>query len=278
MQTLADIRAELAERGLSPKKSLGQNFLIDGNLARKLVDASGVGPGDLVLEVGPGTGVLTAELLARGCRVIACELDDGLFAMLTETLGVQHAEALQLIHADALAGKRALAPEIVAAVGDQPFTLVANLPYQAATPLVIALLADYPRCRGLFVTIQKEVVDRLAAKRGDAAYGSISVLAGCTATVRTIATLQPECFWPRPGVTSAMAGMTRLAEPLTDDPRALAEFCQKVFAQRRKQLGPVLRRMALEPAVWPENIERSARIEQLTPVEIAGLERATRIG
>src|SRR6186713_2406397 len=114
MQTLAQIRELLESRGLAPRKSLGQNFLIDHNLIRKLVDASGAAAGDLVLEVGPGTGALTEELLDRGCRVIACELDRGLAELLRERFAATAGSGrFTLIEGDCLASKRALADELV---------------------------------------------------------------------------------------------------------------------------------------------------------------------
>lgn len=268
-QSLRRIRELLDARGIRPSKALGQNFLIDANLVRRLVEASGVGPGDTVLEVGPGTGTLTAELLARGCRVVAVELDDELCDLLLETLGLEHPDRLALIRGDALASKRELNPDAARALGDGPFRLVANLPYQAATPLILTLLADHPRCAGLFVTIQREVADRLTAGPGDGAYGAISVVAGCTARSKRLAVLPPECFWPRPGVTSAMIGLTRLQSPVTPDPRGVAEFCRVLFASRRKQIGPTLRRMGVTE--WPGWLDPTRRPENLTPEQLAEL-------
>jgi SAM-dependent methyltransferase len=160
-QTLAEIKDLLASRGLSPLKRFGQNFLIDQNLVRKLVDEAGVTPGELVLEVGPGTGTLTEELLGRGCEVIACELDRGLAALLRDRLGAR--ERFALVEGDCLGGKRHVSPAVVGAIGGRPFVLVANLPYGAATPLMLALLTEHPGCRGMFVTIQREVGERLGA-------------------------------------------------------------------------------------------------------------------
>jgi 16S rRNA (adenine1518-N6/adenine1519-N6)-dimethyltransferase len=266
-QTLAEIKQLLQARGLAPQKRFGQNFLIDQNLVRKLVDESAVAPGELVLEVGPGTGTLTEELLDRGCRVIACELDRGLAALLRERLGTQ--PNFTLIEGDCLASKRALSPELAAALGSRPFTLVANLPYGAATPLLLILLTAYPACRGMYVTIQKEVGDRLAAAPGSDAYGAISVVAQTLATVRTIAKLPPECFWPRPDITSVMIAIERRPEHGIDDPAALADFCQRVFEKRRKQLGSVLGREAL----WPSGIDPTMRAERLAPHQIVDMWR-----
>jgi len=267
-QTCAQIKAMLASRGLSPRKRFGQNFLVDQNLVRKLVDESGVTSGEVVLEVGPGTGTLTEELLDRGCEVVACELDRGLADLLREQF-CEH-ERLTLIEGDCLANKRQVADEIVCALGGRPFVLVANLPYGAATPLLLALLTEHPACRGMFVTLQREVGDRLVASARDKAYGSISVVAQSLAAVRTIAKLPAECFWPRPEVASVMLRIERLPSCEIDDPASLAAFCQRVFMQRRKQLGSVLGR----EIAWPEGIEPTMRAEQLEPGEIVALWRA----
>src|SRR5690606_38927304 len=132
VHTLGELRAMLDAHGLSPKKSLGQNFLIDRNLGRKLVDEAGVGEGDTVLEVGPGAGALTELLLERGCRVVACEMDDGLAVLLRDRFLDRFADRFTLIVGDCLESKRTLNPEIVRALRDSEFTLVANLPYNAA--------------------------------------------------------------------------------------------------------------------------------------------------
>ncbi|MEL6496997.1 MAG: 16S rRNA (adenine(1518)-N(6)/adenine(1519)-N(6))-dimethyltransferase RsmA [Planctomycetota bacterium] len=273
MQTLAEIRALLDARGLAPRKRLGQNFLVDHNLIRKLVAASQVGKGDLVLEVGPGTGALTDELLDRGCDVIACELDAGLAELLRERHGAQiRSGRLRLVEGDCLAGKRGLSQEIEAALGSRRFRLVANLPYGAATPLMLALLCD-DRCLGQFVTIQREVADRMLAGPGSKAYGSISVIAQTLASVERIAVLPPECFWPRPDVTSAMVSLVPAEAAGIGDRRAFAAFCQRVFANRRKQLAKVLPGIALPIGVPP-----TERAERLDVATVAGLYRSCEAG
>lgn len=269
MQSLTEIKTILAEAGLRPKKSLGQNFLIDANLVRKLIDASGVGPGDLVLEVGPGTGTLTEGLLERGCVVVASELDDALAAMLEDRLG---GERCTVVHGDCLAGKRAISPAVLHALGGRPFTLVANLPYHAATPLMLRLMTSHPECGGQFVTVQKEVAERFCAKPGVRSYGSVSVVAGAVCEASMIATLPPTCFWPRPDVTSAMMSLARLENPATEDAEGLADFCQTLFASRRKQLGSVLGR----DVSWPEGVNPEDRVEALAAEQIEVLRTKVR--
>lgn len=265
MQTLAQIRDLLASRGLSPRKFLGQNFLIDHNLLRRFVDAAAIEPGGTVLEVGPGTGTLTEELLARGARVVACEMDIGLAAMLRERFADQ--PGFTLVEGDCLATKRRINPELLAAIGPGRFDLVANLPYGAATPLMTRLLADDARCRSLCVTIQLEVAERLAASPGTKEYGPLSILARTVATMEWIARPGPECFWPRPEVTSAMVRLVRRQSDPGADPIALLAFCELAFSQRRKQLGSVLGRNG----PWPDGITPTMRAEELSPEQFIRL-------
>lgn len=304
VQTLAQIRSLLEGRGLAPRKLLGQNFLVDHNLIRKLVETANLKPGDVVLEIGPGTGALTEELLERGCEVIACELDRGLAQLLRERLGEveegaggtgvsatggdaddrphMHSEAkFTLIEGDALASKKSLNQDVVRALGGRPFKLVANLPYGAGTPVMIAALVEHPECGGLFVTIQREVADRLLAQPNTKEYGPLAVLAQTFAEVKRIAVLPPECFWPRPEVTSAMVAVVRRADPLTKavpgtpdspDARRLADAVQQLFSRRRKQIGSILGR----EFDYPPEIPPNARIEALSVEQVLAL--ALRMG
>lgn len=263
MQTLSDIKAILATRGLVPKHRLGQNFLHDQNKLRALIAHSGVQPGDLVLEVGPGTGTLTESLLDAGCQVIACELDPDMAAILDERLG----NRIQLIQADCLDGKHAVSARVLEALGGRPFRLVANLPYGAATPLILNLACFHPNCLGQFVTVQREVAERLAAPHGSHAYGAATVMLGLTSRVRVLQTLPGSCFWPAPRVTSSMMEVLPRPERPAFDAAELSAFVHRLFSARRKQLGAILGR----DRRYPDGIDPSTRAESLSPLQILSL-------
>jgi len=263
MHSLRELREALSSRGLAPRKALGQCFLIDANLAAKLLDRAGVGAGDVALEVGPGAGALTEGLLERGCVVVACEVDRGLCALLRDRFGQAIASGqLRLVEGGCLDAAGGLNSEARAALGEGPWRLVANLPYNVGTPLLMTLLVDEPACAAMCVTVQKEVAQRLQAGPSTKAYGAVSVVTQALAQVETIATLGPRCFWPSPKVESRMLAIERRSAPLTDDPQALAEAARRLFQRRRKQLRSAVPLAVLERA----GIDPSARPEQL-PVE-----------
>lgn len=268
MQTLAEIRELLEARGLAPRHALGQNFLIDKNLLARFVDTAAVAAGDLILEVGPGTGTLTEALLGRGADVVAVELDAGLADLLEEripSLGLPG--RFTLIRGDALEGHRALNPALVAALGARPCKLVANLPYAAATPIIMALLTQHPSCGILAATIQREVADRLVAKPSTKDYGTLGIVAQAAAEITLVAKLSPECFWPRPDVHSAMVLLKRRAEPLAPDLPGLARFCRALFSKRRKQLGAILG----HDFPFPPGFDTKLRPEALDVATLAAL-------
>jgi 16S rRNA (adenine1518-N6/adenine1519-N6)-dimethyltransferase len=298
MQTATQIRQLLESRGLSPRHALGQNFLIDHNLIKKLVDAARLAPGDLVLEVGPGTGALTEELLARGAHVVAAELDQGLASLLRDhfknysappTSDISKSRrgdpqpTFTLLEGDALETKRSLSSKITDALADRPFKLIANLPYAAATPIISTLLLDHPLCTGLFITIQREVADRILAKPSTKDYGPLGIITQLTSLPKLIASLPLECFWPRPKVASAMLALERrpandpLLAALTQSaihnpqfaisPHLFADFVQGLFTKRRKQLGAVLGR----DRPFPPGINPTARAESLTIEQLIAL-------
>jgi 16S rRNA (adenine1518-N6/adenine1519-N6)-dimethyltransferase len=268
VQTLGEIKALLAARGIRPKHRFGQNFLHDHNQLRKLVEAARVNPGELVLEVGPGTGTLTETLVEAGAEVVACEIDPDMQAIVRERLG----DRVRLVGEDCLDGKRRLSLPLSDALGGRPFVLVANLPYAAASPLMAVLATNHPECRGQFVTVQKEVADRLRANAGEEDYGSLTVLIRLFAAVREIGVVPPGCFWPAPQVTSAMIAIEPLPErPFPDSASgdAFGRFVQSLFSKRRKQLGAILGR----DGPWPADVAPDRRPETLDPRTLRDLYR-----
>jgi 16S rRNA (adenine1518-N6/adenine1519-N6)-dimethyltransferase len=269
MQTLSEIRALLAERGLHPRHRLGQHFLHDKNQLQRLVAAAELSPGDVVLEVGPGTGTLTEALLAEGAQVVVCEIDPGLASIIADRLG----DRLTLIEGDCLNRGRDLHPALLQALDGRPFRLVANLPYQVASMLIGVLLVHHPECRGQFVTIQKEVADRLGARPGTRDYGALTVVVQALAEVGRIGDVAPSCFWPQPQVTSSIFGIVPRPDPGLDDPAALSRFATRLFSARRKQLGTILGRAATG---WPDGVTPDLRPEALTVEQIVALWRIHR--
>lgn len=269
-QTKHQIESILAVAGISPRHRFGQNFMIDGNLVRLVAQAANIEPGDLVIEVGPGTGTLTAELLTRARRVLAVEIDRDLAQILQDTLGTD--PKFHLIQGDALANKHTLNPALAAeiaaelAAGRRP-KLVANLPYNIASPLVVELLIA--GCGVLAFTVQREVADRLRAVPGGGAYGPLSVVTQLLAEVELLRTLPPQAFWPSPNIDSALVRLTRRPDPggaLAARAPALSRFVHAVFSSRRKTLrnaltkvvGPaaaeILAKLNLDPILRPENL------------------------
>jgi 16S rRNA (adenine1518-N6/adenine1519-N6)-dimethyltransferase len=280
MQTLTEIKAILASAGRRPGKGLGQNFLVDGNIMRKLLDLADVAAGATVLEVGPGTGSLTEELLDRGASVVAVELDRGLFELLRRRFGDR--EGLRLIRADALAGKHAIAPGVVAALGPEA-QLVANLPYSIATPLVAQCLIDSwrsavcddgARCAfdRLTFTVQKEVADRISAGPGGKAYGPVSVLASVLGTITRGTVVPASAFWPRPKVASAILRIdfdeARAAR--LDSVDALGQLLSAAFGQRRKQIGRLTRdkNAPFRPGAFADAMARAGVAPTLRPEQV----------
>lgn len=256
MQSISEIRALLRERGLRPKRRLGQNFLHDKNQLSKLVAAAGVEAGEVVLEVGPGTGTLTETLVEAGAEVVACEIDADLASIVRDRLG----EQITLIEGDCIEKGRRLDARVRDALGGRPFRLVANLPYQVASPLMVALLLEHPECRGQYVSIQREVADRLLARPGTKAYGPLGIIVQALATVERIAILKPTSFWPQPAVTSAMVAIRPDTGRTLADPAAFARFVTELFGKRRKQLGTIFGR----DRAWPDGVVPEQRPETLS--------------
>ena len=289
MHNQSQIRRMLAEAGLTPRRRLGQCFLVDGNLLASLLDLADLRGGETVLEVGAGTGSLTEELLVRAGRVVAVEIDRGLGELLARRLG--HSQALTLIRGDCLAGKHALAPPVLAALGPRAH-LVANLPYSIASPLVAECLwgswragRGEPACRfdRLTFTVQREVADRLAASPGGSAYGPLSVIVAVLGRLQAGANVPATAFWPRPKVSGRILRIDfdAAAAGRLDDAGTLSALLAAAFGQRRKQIGSLRRRHdvpwtpeALAAAFDRAGIDPGQRPQTVTPGQFLALANA----
>ncbi len=253
----------LADHGLRPSRALGQNFVADPNTVRRIARLAGVGPGDQVLEIGAGLGSLTLALAETGAQVTAIEVDRSLLAILrpaAEAVGVT------VVEGDAMA----LDWEGLLGTEAGSWTVVANLPYNIATPLVADLLDEVPAIGRLLVMVQREVGERLAAAAGSDPYGAVSVKVAYWATAKIVGRVPASVFIPRPSVESVLVSIERRPEPAVDPsvvPRAeLFALVRAGFGQRRKML-----RKSLEGLVGPDDFEcaqvaPTARAEELDVV------------
>ncbi len=259
----SEVRAWLDRHGLAPHRSRGQNFLVDERLAVKLVGLAGVEPGDTVIEVGTGLGLLTRALAERAARVVSIEIDAGLVRALREDACLP--ANVELVHGDAL--EIDLAACAAAAPG--PVRVVANLPYAVATPLLRRLLDLRAALTGWSVMVQREVAERVAAGSGGPDYGSLAVLHAWCVDVEKGLDLHPRCFHPVPRVFSRFLRITpRPGEGLSPGELARLEpWLRGAFAHRRKTL-----RAALRIAGAPEPAPLLAELglaEHARPAELA---------
>jgi 16S rRNA (adenine1518-N6/adenine1519-N6)-dimethyltransferase len=317
-QTKHEIQAILAQLDTQPRHRFGQNFMIDGNLVRLIAEAGEIVAGDLVIEVGPGTGTLTEELLARGAHVVAVEIDRDLavglrkrfrnnrhpnpplsepepqsrrpacgstvfdpeaqarreLAEIREREKILHATGtFELIEGDALAGKHELNPLLLAALQKaepQRRKLVANLPYNIASPLIIELLIA--GTQRLAFTVQKEVADRLKAAADTEAYGAPSVMAQMLAEVKILRTSPPQAFWPAPKIESALVRLDR-RDQLGETAAAFGRFVHQLFSARRKTVRRALTQAgyAADEILASQRLNPSVRPETLDPPTLHGL-------
>ncbi len=274
----ADIRRIAAEAGIHPTKKFGQNFVIDPGTVRKIVHESGVSAGDTVLEVGPGLGSLTLALLEAGTDVTAIEIDPPLAQRLPNTVMEfmpQAADRLHVINHDALS----VTPEDTPELSTAPhITLVANLPYNVATPIILTLLERFPQLDRFTVMVQKEVADRLAAKPGSKIYGTPSVKLAWYGIAQRSAMIGRNVFWPAPNVDSALVTFTRYPGGQLPEASSLGVARDDVFAlvdaafgQRRKTLHAALKHMVSPEAFTASGIDPTRRGETLTIEEFTRL-------
>lgn len=273
-----DITALLQRHGFHFSKSLGQNFLTAAWVPQQIAAESGIEKTDGALEIGPGVGCLTAELAKTAGRVTAIELDERLRDVLAETLA--DFDNVSVVFADAL---KADLPAVCAeTLGDRPWKVCANLPYNVTTPLITAFL-EAGCFESVTVMIQKEVAERLCAAPGTGEYGAFSVLVQWYAEPRLLFDVPPHCFVPQPKVTSAVVRMDRRTAPpaQVDDEKFFFRTVRAAFAQRRKTLANALRSgfseldradiaSAMEEALLPPAV----RGETLSIMQFAALSNA----
>ena len=247
--------SELLERhGLWPRKRLGQHFLADPNLVERIVREAGVGRGDRVVEIGAGTGTLTLALAATGATVVAYEIDESFRTLLDDTLAET---GVDLRFSDALD------VDFATDLGGAPWTMVANLPYNVGTPLLLDLLRSASNIERFVVMLQREVADRLAATPGTSAYGLPSVSASLRSVVRRAFTVPAQVFVPVPEVGSAVLTLDRITPPRHAD---RAEHIAGIaFNQRRKMLRRSLATAVPDTAATLEaaGIDPTARAGEL---------------
>jgi 16S rRNA (adenine1518-N6/adenine1519-N6)-dimethyltransferase len=262
VQTRSEVKSLLARHGLSPDKKLGQHFLADPNITRKIAGLAEVGPGDRVVEVGPGTGTLTAALEQTGAAVTAIEVDDSLRPILEETTSATlvFGDAAKMNLSELLAG------------GD--WTFVSNLPYNVGTSIVLDALRSIPQIRRFVVMVQLEVAQRLVAMPGSKTYGQPSVVTSLHGVAHIALRVPPQVFVPAPRVGSAVVVIDRRpAHPLA--PRAI-EIAANAFNQRRKMLRKSLAGTFADPVAIADRagLESTARPEDLDPTDFIRLAEA----
>lgn len=233
--TLTGTRELLARLGHSPKRFLGQNYLIDGNIVRKSVELGAVAPGEAVVEVGPGLGTLTSALLAASATVWAVEKDATMAAHLRATLATEHPGRLHLIEEDAVAHPIADLPAELTAT----FKIVANLPYAISTPWMDAVLGG-PLPQRMVLMLQQEAAQRYVAEPGTKQFGAISIFVQSAFLAERGHKVPASCFYPAPEVESCLLNLVRRSEPFVFDP-AVKRLIRECFQQRRKQIGALLR-------------------------------------
>ena len=263
--SLPPLREVIRRHSLAAKKSLGQNFLLDLNLTGRIARAAGPLDGVTVVEIGPGPGGLTRALLAAGARkVIAIERDERAIAALDE-VAQRYPNRLDVVAGDAL--KLDLKPR----TPDGPVRIVANLPYNIATALLVSWLTTEPWppwFDRLVLMFQREVAERIVAPPGDKQYGRLSVLAGWRTQAKILFDIHPSAFVPQPKVTSSLVELVPRSAPLPCDRALLERVTAAAFGQRRKMLRQSLKSLGIDPLplLAAVGIEPTARAEQI-PVE-----------
>ena len=268
---LPPLREVIERHGLQARKALGQNFLLDLNLTGKVARAAGDLSQVTVIEVGPGPGGLTRALLMHGAqRVVAIERDERCLAALAE-IAARYTGRLEVISGDALK------TDFAALAGGAPAKIVANLPYNIGTELLVRWLtvAEWPPFyQSLTLMFQREVAERIVARPGDEAYGRLGVLAGWRTQARIVFDVPRQAFTPPPKVTSSVVHLVPRAAPLPAEVKTLGRVTQAAFGQRRKMLRQSLKALGGEDLLARAEIDPTRRPETLSVEEFVRLANA----
>ncbi len=256
-------RELLARLGHQPKRFLGQNFLVDGNIVRKSLELADVKPGDAVVEIGPGLGTLTSALLEAGAEVWAVEKDRQLHAHLEETLVRQYPSTLHLMEGDAVEHPLAAIDPVRA----KSFKVVANLPYAISTPWMDGILGG-PLPERMVLMLQQEAAQRYTAAPGSKLFGSISIFVQSVFAVDRGHKVAAGCFFPQPEIESYLLNLALRARPFLFDP-AVKRLIRACFQQRRKQIGSLLRgKLPDDGAAWLADLPSAGRDARARPEDI----------
>ena len=256
--TRADITRLLSDHGLAPRRAFGQNFVVDSNTVHRIARLAQIGPGDHVLEIGAGLGSLTIALAETGAQIHAIEIDNGIVEVLRQVVG--DLKNVHVIHGDALSMDWSPLVEV-----SPSWHVVANLPYNVATPLVADLLDRVPEVKHMLVMVQREVAERFVATPRTPAYGAVSVKIGYWAEARIVGDVPATVFFPKPNVASALVDIRRLETPALPDVVASELFAlvRAGFAQRRKMLRRALSGLVSPNVFTIANVSPEARAEEL---------------
>lgn len=256
--TRTEVTALLTKHGLAPRRAFGQNFVVDANTVRKIARLADVHAGDFVIEIGAGLGCLTLALAETGAQIVAVEIDNGLVDVLRENTAslpnveIIHGDALQLDWQPLLAKSK-------------HWHVVANLPYNLATPIVADILDGLPQVEHLLVMVQSEVADRFVARVGSDAYGAVSVKINYWASSKIVGQVPATVFFPQPRVESALVDIRRRNEPAVVHvaPRELFALVRMGFAKRRKMLRRALAEIATPDDFAIAGVNPESRAEEL---------------
>lgn len=267
LESLPPLRAVIAAHGLAARKGLGQHFLLDLNLTKKIVAAAGDLSGVTVFEIGPGPGGLTRPIVESAAqRIIAIEKDARCVLALADVVAASQGR-LEVIEADALTAD-------LAAMAPAPRAVISNLPYNVGTPLLIGWLKRMEAFRSLTLMFQAEVVDRILAQPGTKAYGRLAVISQFCCDCRRVMTLPARAFTPPPKIDSAVVHMVpRAGKPADISFEVLEKITAAAFGQRRKMLRASLKPLGGEALLIKAGIEPSRRAEELSLAEFENLAR-----